>query len=130
MQDMATAFANPDHYPVDARGLLYFVFTSIKHPGAGQFYLFGTRKDGQPLDGSGLIISRYRCAAHQWRRHHVHTRRAARQPPRRLASKSPDGSADFGHFGFGTYDNASNWIPTKAGQKFELIFRLYDRTKR
>jgi hypothetical protein len=36
--DLATGFADPDRYPVDSRGLLYyFVFTSIKHPGADQF---------------------------------------------------------------------------------------------
>ena len=41
-------------YPTDGRGtLFYFAYTTVKHLGAGQFYLFVSRdKDGNPLDGS------------------------------------------------------------------------------
>ena len=49
-----TGFTQSNLYPTDARGTLYcFVYSSIKHPGAGQYYLFVTRdKNGNPLDGA------------------------------------------------------------------------------
>jgi hypothetical protein len=47
-------FKEPGTYPIDSRGTAYYMaFSSIKHMGAGQFYLFVTRdKAGKPLDGS------------------------------------------------------------------------------
>ena len=42
-------FANPDSYPVDARGRAYsYAFFSAKHLGAGQYYLMTIRdRDGR-----------------------------------------------------------------------------------
>ena len=38
------SFAEPDHYPVDARGLAYsYAYIGIKRLGAGQFYLISSR---------------------------------------------------------------------------------------
>jgi hypothetical protein len=53
VQDVTEGFTDPDSYPTDVRGSLYsFVFTTVKHLGAGQFYLFVTRDaQGRPLDG-------------------------------------------------------------------------------
>ena len=47
-------FSKTEIYPTDKRGMLfYFAYTTVKHLGAGQFYLFVSRdKDGNPLDGA------------------------------------------------------------------------------
>jgi hypothetical protein len=143
MEDMATGFANPDRYPVDARGLLYYyVFTSIKHPGAGQFYLFNTKdKAGQPLDGAKTYhlavpahvpvhqywsATAYDYATHALIRDVPYGSRSSLTPGIQI---NPDGSAEL-YFGPKAPDGKdSNWIPTKAGGKFELIFRLYGPDK-
>jgi hypothetical protein len=143
MEDLATAFANPDRYPVDSRGLLYYyVFTSIKHPGAGQFYLFGTKdKAGQPLDGAKTYhlsvpphvpakqywsATAYSYATHALIRDVPYGSRSSLTPG---LQTNPDSSADL-YFGPKAPDGKqSNWIPTKAGEKFELIFRLYGPDK-
>ena len=143
MQDMATGFANSDRYPVDARGLLYFyVFTSIKHPGAGQFYLFGTKDNaGQPLDGSKTYhlavpphvpvhqywaATAYDYATHALIRDVPYGSRSSLTPG---VQTNADGSTDL-YFGpKAPQGKESNWIPTKAGGKFELIFRLYGPDK-
>ena len=46
-------FAEPDSYPVDARGLAYTMrYIGIKRLGAGQFYLISIKdKDGESYDG-------------------------------------------------------------------------------
>ena len=46
-------FADPDKYPVDARGLTYsYAYIGIKRLGAGQFYLISIKdKDGNAFDG-------------------------------------------------------------------------------
>ena len=143
VEDMATGFANPDRYPVDARGLLYyFVFTSVKHPGAGQFYLFGTKdKAGQPLDGAKkhhLTVppkvpvrqywsaTAYDFATHALIRDVGWGSRSSLTPG---LQTNADGSTDL-YFGPKAPDGKrSNWIPTKAGGRFELIFRLYGPEK-
>ena len=47
------SFADPDTYPVDARGLAYsYAYIGIKRLGAGQFYLISIKdKDGEAFDG-------------------------------------------------------------------------------
>jgi hypothetical protein len=143
MQDMATAFANPDRYPVDARGLLYFyVFTSIKHPGAGQFYLFSDKDSaGQPLDGAKTYhlavpahvpvhqywsATAYDYATHALIRDVPYGSRSSLTPGIKI---NADSSADL-YFGPKAPEGKEvNWIPTKAGQNFELIFRLYGPDK-
>ena len=48
-----SGFTKSDIYPTGGRGMIfYFAYSTIKHLGAGQFYLFVSRdKDGNPLDG-------------------------------------------------------------------------------
>ncbi len=48
MEAVKVDFADPDNYPVDARGLTYsYAFIGIKRLGAGQFYLISIKdKDG------------------------------------------------------------------------------------
>lgn len=50
----ASFYETPDTYPIDARGATdYWAFSTLKHLGAGQFYLMSTMdKHGRPLDGS------------------------------------------------------------------------------
>ncbi len=143
VEDLATGFANPDRYPVDARGLLYyFVFTSVKHPGAGQFYLFGTKdKAGQPLDGATtyhLLVppkvpahqywsaTAYDYATHALIRDVGWGSRSSLTPG---LQTNADGSTDLYFAPKAPDGKESNWIPTKAGGKFELIFRLYGPEK-
>ena len=58
VESVQNGFSKTEVYPTDKRGILfYFAYTTVKHLGAGQFYLFVTRdKDGNPLDG----VSTYR----------------------------------------------------------------------
>lgn len=142
-EDLATGFANPDRYPVDSRGLLYyFVFTSVKHLGAGQFYLCGTKdKAGRPLDGARTYhlkvppqvpvrqywsATAYDFATHALIRDVGWGSRSSLTPGLQI---SGDGSADV-YFGPKAPDGKqSNWVPTKARGRFELIFRLYGPEK-
>ena len=50
---MQTAYAEPDAYPIDMRGVAYsYAFVGIKRLGAGQFYLITIKdKDGEPFGG-------------------------------------------------------------------------------
>lgn len=143
MEDLASGFANTDRYPVDSRGLLYyFVFTSIKHPGASQFYLFGTKdKAGRPLDGAQtyhLAVPRHVPVHQYWSTTaynyatHALIRDVAWGSRSSLTAglqTNRDGSTDL-YFGpQAPAGKESNWIPTKAGEKFELIFRLYGPDK-
>src|SRR5262249_22682196 len=52
IETQATFFETPDTYAIDARGIEYFVaFSSVKHLGAGQFYLHTIRDSrGRFLD--------------------------------------------------------------------------------
>lgn len=125
------------------RGLLYyFVFTSVKHPGAGQFYLFGTKgKAGQPLDGAKnhhltvppkVPVRQYWSATAYDFATHALIRDVGWGSRSSLApglQTNADGSTDL-YFGPKAPDGKrSNWIPTKAGGRFELIFRLYGPEK-
>jgi hypothetical protein len=143
VEDLSTGFANPDRYPVDDRGLLYFyVFTSVKHPGAGQFYLFETKdKTSQPLDGAKTYhlavppkvpvhqywsATAYDYATHALIRDVPWGSRSSLTPG---LKSNPDGSTDL-YFGPKAPDGKdSNWVPTKPRGKFELIFRLYGPDK-
>src|SRR5262249_18800754 len=53
---MQEGFADPEHYPVDQRGLAYsYAYVGIKRLGAGQFYLISIRdKDGRSFDGAKI----------------------------------------------------------------------------
>lgn len=52
-QAAAADFDEPDHYPIDSRGLAYhYAYIGIKRLGAGQFYLISIKdKDGESYDG-------------------------------------------------------------------------------
>jgi hypothetical protein len=52
-ETIPTFYEKPDAYSVDGRGLAdYYAFSTVKHLGAGQFYLMAVRdKAGRVLDG-------------------------------------------------------------------------------
>jgi len=143
VQGQATNYANEESYPVDLRGLTYsYAFISIKHMGAAQYYLMTTRdRNGDALDGGRtyrLRIPANPPAKQYWsataydRATHALIRgmsRASRSSQIPDLEKNADGSIDL-YFGAKTpAGKESNWVPTSADGKFEVIFRLYGPEK-
>jgi hypothetical protein len=143
IEGMTSNFAKADSYPVDARGAAYsFAFFSAKHLGTGQFYLMTIAdKGGQPFDGGNLYrlrvpadapVKLYWSATVYDRSTHALIRgmnvssRSSLEPG---LKKNGDGSVDV-FFGPKAPDGAqSNWVPTNADGKFEVLFRLYGPEK-
>ena len=140
---MQSGFSNPDSYPIDARGLTYtYAFVGIKNLGAGQYYLFNIRdKDGDPFDGGKNYslhvppnppVKQYWSVTVYDRKLHTLLRdvkRASRASNASDVQKNDDGSVDV-YFGpEPPPGKESNWVPTKPGQGFEFIFRLYAPTE-
>jgi len=140
---MSTSYANPDSYPVDARGVSYsFAFFSPKRMGAGQFYLMTIKdRDGNAFDGVatyGLHVpanvpvhlywsaTAYDRATHTLIRDMAWASRSSNTPG---LQTNPDGSVDL-HFGpKSPNDQQTNWIPTRPGGQFEVLFRFYGPDK-
>jgi hypothetical protein len=140
---MQNSFSDPDAYPIDARGLVYtYAFVGLKHLGAGQFYLLNTKdKDGEALDGGKTYrqsvpanppvkqywsVTVYDRATHTLLRD---VKRASRASNATDVQKNEDGSVDI-YFGpEAPPGKEANWVPTKPGGEFELLFRLYAPTE-
>jgi len=138
----ASGFTDSNSYPIDQRaGLYYWGFSSGKRTGAGdqhQLYFFGDRdKDNNPLDGSKsykllvpakVPVSQYWSATAYNRATHTLIRDmpySSRSSLTRELVTNDDGTVDI-YFGpTAPEGKQSNWIPTKAGEHFEIIFRLY-----
>jgi hypothetical protein len=132
-------FADPNLYPVDARGLLFsFIFFTPKRMGEGQFYLLGLEdKDGQLLDGSKTYklnvpanapvrqywsATLYDLGTHALIREMSHAGRSSQSPGLQV---NADGSVDL-YFGpQAPAGKESNWTPTDPKGKFEILFRFY-----
>lgn len=140
---MKSGFSDPDSYPIDARGLTYtYAFVGIKNLGAGQYYLFNIRdKDGDPYDGgknyrlhvpANPPVKQYWSVTVYDRALHTLLRdvkRASRASNASDVQKNEDGSVDV-YFGpEPPLGKEPNWVPTKPGQGFEYIFRLYAPTE-
>jgi hypothetical protein len=143
IEGMSTSFAKPDSYPVDGRGLTYsFVYFSAKHLGAGQFYLMAIKdKAGQAFDGGSTYrlqvpakapvklywsATAYDRTTHALIRDQKWASRASTTPG---LQANADGSVDI-YFGPKAPDGKeSNWVPTRAGGQFEVLFRLYGPEK-
>jgi hypothetical protein len=142
LDSAANGFTTSDSYPIDARGTAYYcAFSGIKHMGAGQFYLFATRdKDGQPLDGDAAYrlhvppnppvqqywsVVLYDFATHALIRDVAWASRSSQSPG--LQTRF-DGSVDVFFGPKAPEGGESNWIPTKAGGRFEALFRFYGPT--
>jgi hypothetical protein len=143
IEGLQTFFANPDKYPVDSRGVAYTVgFFSAKHMGAGQFYLMTFRdKDGNGLEGGSTYrvavppnapVRQYWSATAYDRDTHALIRNmqwASRSSQTPGLQKNADGSVEI-YFGpKAPAGKESNWVPTSADGKFEVLFRLYGPEK-
>ena len=136
-------FADPDTYPVDARGLAYhYAYIGIKRLGAGQFYLFNIKdKDGDNYDGGktyrlrvppNVPVEQYWSLTAYDRETHAlikNVDRASRASNDASLAKNADGSVDLYIGPTAPAGKESNWIPTDPKRGFEFIFRLYAPTK-
>jgi hypothetical protein len=143
IEGLTTFFANPDKYPVDDRGVAYsLAFFSPKHRGAGQFYLMTfSDNQGHGFDGGGSYrltvpadapVKQYWSATAYDRDTHSLIRDmkwASRSSQTPNLQKNADGSTDL-YFGpTAPTDKESNWVPTRAAGRFEVIFRFYGPEK-
>jgi len=143
MDGLSTQFANPNSYPIYGRGVAYsFAFFSPKHLGAGQFYLMTIKdKAGKPFDGGSTYrlhvpanapVKQYWSATvYDWATHALirNLQRSSRSSQSPGLQKNADGSVDV-YFGpKAPAGKESNWVPTSADGKFEVLFRLYGPEK-
>lgn len=134
-----SGYADPDTYPVDARGVTYTLgFTGIKRIGTAQFYLMTSKdKDGDAFDGAQTYrltvpanapVARYWSVTAYDRETHALIKGVDRASLASITSglvTNSDGSVDV-YFGpEAPAGKAANWVQTAAGRKFELLFRLY-----
>jgi hypothetical protein len=113
-------------------------YFSAKHLGGGQFYLM-TRKDGKGNELNGGSAYRLRVPAsapvhqywsatvydgdtHALIRNSTCSSRASTSPD---LTTNADGSVDIYFSPAAPGDHSSNWVPTKACNSFEVIFRFY-----
>jgi hypothetical protein len=143
IEGLQTFYDNPEEYPVDGRGVAYTLgFFSAKHLGAGQFYLMTfTDKDAHHLEGSSTYrlnvppnapVTQYWSATAYDSDTHALIRNmqwASRSSQTPGLQKNTDGSVDI-YFGpKAPTGKESNWVPTSADGKFEVLFRLYGPQK-
>jgi hypothetical protein len=143
MEAVKVDFADPDRYPVDARGLTYsYAYIGLKRLGSGQFYLISIKdKDGNAFDGgktyrltvpANAPVEQYWSATAYDRVTHalIHNMpRASRSSQIPEMQKNADGSVDV-YFGpTAPVGKESNWVPTDLKRGFELMFRAYAPTK-
>jgi hypothetical protein len=142
IQGLQTQFSNPDSYPIESRGVIYaMAFFSPKHSGeagGGSFYLMTIRdKQGKPFDGGSIYRLRvppnapvrqfwsataYDRTTHGLIRDLPWSSRSSQTPG---LSKNADGSVDI-YFGAKSPEGKeSNWVPSKPGEEFEVLFRFY-----
>jgi hypothetical protein len=143
LEGLMTNYADPNAYPVDGRGVTYsYGFFSPKHFGEGQFYLMDiANKDGKPFDGGRtyrLNVPANPPARLYWsatvydRATHAFIREMPSLSSSSLTpglTKNVDGSIDI-YFGpKAPAGKESNWVPTKSGGRFEVLFRFYGPEK-
>jgi hypothetical protein len=139
---MGSFFEKVDTYAVDDRGLIYyFAFSSVKHLGAGQFYLFDIKDNKGQSFSSGKTyrltvpanapvkqfwsVVVYDRTTHSLIRDMSRSSRSSQSPDMK---KNADGSTDV-YFGpTAPAGKEANWIPT-AGGNFEVLFRFYGPDK-
>ena len=137
------SFADPDAYPIDARGLAYtYAFIGIKRLGAGQFYLISIKdKDGSAFDGGktyrlrvppNVPVEQYwSVTAYDRRDPCAHPQHEARQPllADRAAAEERRRLGRHLFWAQGARGQRGNWVPTDPTREFEAMFRLYAPTK-
>ncbi|MGB6660442.1 MAG: DUF1254 domain-containing protein [Xanthobacteraceae bacterium] len=142
-EGMMTNFGSPNAYPVDGRGVAYsMAFFSAKHLGTGQYYLMTIRdKDHKPLDGNSTYrlnvpanapVKLYWSATVYDRATHALIRgqpRSSRSSNTPKLQKNADGSVDVFFAPKAPNGKETNWVPTDANGRFEVLFRLYGPEK-
>ena len=130
-------------YPVDSRGVTYsYAIFSAKHLGEGQFYLMAIKdKAGRAFDGSRHYrlhvpanvpvrlywsLTLHDRATHAYIRDLSHSSRSSQVAG---LQKNPDGSVDMNIGPKAPAGRETNWIPTKAGGRFEAMLRFYGPEK-
>jgi len=142
IQAAAANFEDPNHFPLDARGLAYhYAYIGIKRLGQGQFYLINIKdKASQSYDGvktyrlkvpPNAPVEQYWSLTAYDRTTHVlikNVDRASRASNSEEVQKNADGSVDLYIGPKAPGGKESNWIPTDPALTFELMFRLYAPT--
>jgi len=137
-ETVGSGYEKTDSYSVDARGLaVTYTFSTVKNPGVGQAYLLSIAdSDGNPLDGSNayrLLVPRDAPVRQYWsavaydRATHSLMRNIERPSRSSLTSelaREDDGSVELIFAPIAPTEDA-NWIPTSAGEQFEVMFRFY-----
>ncbi|MDO3635995.1 DUF1254 domain-containing protein [Mycolicibacterium arseniciresistens] len=135
-------YGNPETYPIDDRAMSYSIaFFSAKRLGTGQFYLMTVRDaNGDPLDGSSTYrltvparvpVTLYWSATAYNRATHTLIRGvpwASRSSHRPELHSDADGSVELVFGPSPTAGGEGNWIPTRSGEQFEVLFRFYGPT--
>src|SRR5262249_21213850 len=131
----STTYAKREHYAIDARGVAYsYAYIAIKRLGAGQFYLISIRdKQGKGYDGAKTYrltvpanapIDQYWSVTAYDRETHALIRkmkRASRSSQIPEMQKNSDGSVDVFFGPKPPKGKETNWVPTDAKRRFELM---------
>jgi hypothetical protein len=139
----STAYADPNSYPVEGRGIVYSIaYIGLKNLGGGQMYLLSIKdKDGNDFDGAKTYkqtvppnapVKQYWSLTVYDRELHTLVKgvnRASRSSQIPELQKNPDGSVDLYIGPRAPAGKDSNWIPTDPNRKFELMFRAYAPTE-
>lgn len=139
IEGLGTNYADPNSYPVSGRGVTYtFGFFSAKHLGHAQFYLITINDQaGQRLDGGTPYrlrvppkapVKLYWSATAYDRETHALIReqsRFSRASNSQGLQSNADGSVDVFFGPKPPPGKEANWVPTRAGRTFEVMFRLY-----
>ncbi|CAB3735230.1 DUF1254 domain-containing protein [Paraburkholderia rhynchosiae] len=143
LEDASKGYTEPNIYPVDARAIVYSMgYVGIKRLGAGQFYLMSWRdKNGDSLDGGkhyrlqvppNAPVKQYWSVTAYDRDTHALIKdvpRASRSSQIADMQKNANGSVDIFFGPEAPAGHESNWVPTRRGEPFELLFRLYAPTE-
>jgi hypothetical protein len=135
-------FEDPDHYPVDDRGLAYhYAYIGIKRLGAGQFYMICIKdRDGANFEGGRTYrlrvppnapVEQYWSVTAYDRETHALIKgvdRASRASNSSEVKTNADGSVDLYLGPKPPVGHETNWIPTDPARGFELMFRAYGPT--
>jgi hypothetical protein len=139
----STAYADPNSYPVDLRGVSYTLgFTGIKRLGTAQFYLMANQdKACNAFDGAvtyrltvpaNAPVKQYWSVTAYDRETHALIKDMPRASLASITSgvqKNADGSVDVFFGPKAPAGKEANWVPTDAARRFELLFRLYQPQK-
>lgn len=138
-----SGYADPDAYPVDARGVTYILgFTGVKRLGTAQFYLMAHKdKAGRAFDGGTTYrltvpadapVKQYWSATVYDRETHALVRNMNKASVASISpglAKNADGSVDIFFGPKAPKGKEANWVPTDPKRRFELLFRLYGPEK-